>query len=226
MLTLLGAVGGVVLGRTQSISDDLTDVRSPALSTAFRLETALVNQETGIRGYGLTGTADFLTPYRQGLADQEAHIRSIRELVHGDPARLADLEAVRNAVARWQERVARPVAAAPAGAPSPAAAERLADGKAAFDDVRAALENQQERFRADRVRARADLESTVALRNWVFGAIALLIVALAALVFEGLRRGINAPLEHLGAEARLIAARRLRPPHHPDRTGRSAAAER
>ncbi|MFE7049163.1 CHASE3 domain-containing protein [Streptomyces californicus] len=206
VLTLLGAVGGVVLGRTQSISDDLTDVRSPALSTAFRLETALVNQETGIRGYGLTGTADFLTPYRQGLADQEAHTRSIRELVHGDPARLADLEAVENAVARWQERIARPVAAAPAGAPSPAAAERLADGKAAFDDVRAALENQQERFRADRVRARADLESTMVLRNWVFGAIALLIVALAALVFEGLRRGINAPLEHLGAEARLIAA--------------------
>lgn len=44
------------------------------------------------------------------------------------------------------------------------------------------------------------------LRNWVFGTIALLMIALAALVFEGLRRGINRPLERLGADARIIAA--------------------
>ncbi|NEE36241.1 HAMP domain-containing protein, partial [Streptomyces sp. SID7982] len=39
-----------------------------------------------------------------------------------------------------------------------------------------------------------------------FGAIALVIVVLAALVFEGLRRGINRPLEQLGGDARTIAA--------------------
>lgn len=86
------------------------------------------------------------------------------------------------------------------------AAEQVAGGKAAFDDIRAALESQQERLREDRVQARADLQSTVTLRNWVFGTIALLMIALAALVFEGLRRGINRPLERLGADARIIAA--------------------
>ncbi|GAA2986230.1 sensor histidine kinase [Streptomyces drozdowiczii] len=206
MLTLLGVTGAWVMGRSQSISNNLTDVRSPSLSTAFRLETALVNQETGIRGYGVTGTAEFLAPYRQGLADQRTHTRSLRELLHDDPARLRDLESVQEAVNRWQEEVAEPVAAAPAGSPSAQETARLANGKAAFDNVRAALQNQQERLRADRVRARADLQSTVTLRNWVFGAIALLIVVLAALVFEGLRRGINRPLDRLGADARIIAA--------------------
>lgn len=62
VLTLLGTTGAWVLGRTSSISDNLVDVRSPALSTALRLESAVLNQETGIRGYGLTGTPDFLTP--------------------------------------------------------------------------------------------------------------------------------------------------------------------
>ncbi|NEE51589.1 histidine kinase, partial [Streptomyces sp. SID8455] len=85
-------------------------------------------------------------------------------------------------------------------------AERLANGKAAFDRIRVALENQQERLRADRIQARADLESTITQRNWVFGTIALLIAVLAALVFEGLRRGINRPLELLGSDARIIAA--------------------
>ncbi|MFC8335929.1 ATP-binding protein [Streptomyces rubiginosohelvolus] len=206
VLTLLGLTGAWVLGRTESISNNLTDVRSPSLSTAFRLETALVNQETGIRGYGLTGTADFLAPYRQGLADQKAHVRSLGELLHDDPARTKDLEEVQAAVGRWQEGIAEPVAAEPPGAPSAQAAERLAEGKAAFDQVRHALESQQERLRADRVRARADLQSTMILRNWVFGTIALVIVVLAALVFEGLRRGINRPLEQLGADARTIAA--------------------
>ncbi|MFI5721486.1 sensor histidine kinase [Streptomyces cyaneofuscatus] len=206
VLTLLGLTGAWVMGRSQAISNDLTDVRSPSLSTAFRLETALVNQETGIRGYGLTGTAEFLAPYRQGLADQKGYIRSLRELLHGDTARLEDLTSVEKAVDRWQEEAAEPVAAAPAGAPSSQEAERLANGKAAFDKVRSALANQQERLRADRVQARADLQSTVTLRNWVFSAIALLIVALAALVFEGLRRGINRPLDQLGADARIISA--------------------
>ncbi|MFC9177944.1 ATP-binding protein [Streptomyces sp. DSS69] len=206
VLTLLGATGAWVLGRSQSISNNLTDVRSPSLSTAFRLETALVNQETGIRGYGLTGMPDFLAPYRQGLADQDAHTRSLRGLLHGDTARLHDLKSVQEAVDRWQTGIAEPIAAAPSGSPSEVAAERLVTGKGAFDDVRAALANQQERLRADRVKARADLQSTVTLRNWVFGAIALLIVVLAALVFEGLRRGINRPLEILGADARIVSA--------------------
>ncbi|WP_328321662.1 sensor histidine kinase [Streptomyces sp. NBC_00388] len=104
-----------------------------------------------------------------------------------------------------QERIARPLAAAPAGSPSPLAAERAAEGKAAFDKVRAALHSQQDRLRADRARARDDLLATTTLQNWVFGAIALLILILMALVFEGLRRGINRPLEQLGGDARTIA---------------------
>ncbi|MET8844711.1 CHASE3 domain-containing protein [Streptomyces rubiginosohelvolus] len=206
VLTTLGLTGAWMMGRSQSISNNLTDVRSPSLSTAFRLETALVNQETGIRGYGLTGAEEFLAPYRQGLADQKTHTRSLRALLNGDPARLNVLEAVQEAVDRWQEEIAKPVAAVPAGSPSGPAAERVAGGKATFDRIRVALESQQERLRADRVRAGADLQSTVTLRNWVFGAIALLIAALAALVFEGLRRGINRPLEDLGADVRIIAA--------------------
>ncbi|MFJ1589310.1 ATP-binding protein [Kitasatospora albolonga] len=206
VLTLLGVTGAWVLARSQAISNHLTDVRSPSLSTAFRLETALVNQETGIRGYGLTGKPDFLAPYRQGLADQKAYTRTLKDLLHGDPARLEDLKKVQDAVDTWQDMIARPVAAAPPGPPPARATEQVAAGKSAFDDVRRALQSQQERLRTDRVQARADLESTVTLRNWVFGAIALLIVVLAALVFEGLRRGINRPLDRLGADARTIAA--------------------
>ncbi|MER5966392.1 CHASE3 domain-containing protein [Streptomyces sp. NPDC002057] len=205
VLTVLGLTGAWVLGRTASLSDDLVSVRSPSLSTTFRLESALLKQETGVRGYGLTGAADFLEPYRQGLDEQRTFTTRLRELLRGDPAGTRDLAVVEERVEAWQERIARPIAAAPAGSASPLATERAAEGKRAFDAVRAALSTQQARLSTERARAAEDLSDTMSLRNWVFGTIAGLILLLAALVFEALRRGITAPLGQLATDARVIA---------------------
>ncbi|WP_393071629.1 ATP-binding protein [Streptomyces sp. LN704] len=205
VLAVLGATGAWVLGRTASISDDLVDVKSPALTLSIRLESALLNQETGIRGYGLTGTPDFLKPYQQGLAEQKTDTASLSELLRGDRAGLRNLKAVTDAVEKWQVRIARPIAASPPGTPSPLATERATEGKTAFDTLRAAMVTQQDGLRADRVQARADLAATMRLRNWVFSAIAVLIAVLAGVVFEALRRGITTPLAQLGIDARTIA---------------------
>ncbi|MFF3617009.1 CHASE3 domain-containing protein [Streptomyces sp. NPDC002580] len=205
VLTLLGTVGAWILGRSASISDELVDVRSPALSTSYRLESALLNQETGIRGYGLTGTTQFLAPYRQGLADERTYTAQLTELLSGDRAALADLKTVKDAIGTWQERIARPVAASPAGAPSAVASRRATEGKATFDALRKVMNDQQGRLRADRLETREDLAATMNLRNWVFATIAAVIVLLAALIFEALRRGITVPLTQLGSDARTIA---------------------
>ena len=205
VLTLLGAMGAWVLGRTASLSDTLVNVKSPALSTSFRLESALLNQETGIRGYGLTGGPDFLDPYRRGLTEQAAHTASLQELLRGDVSGLNDLKAVQDAVEVWQERIARPIVASPAGTPSPLITERAEEGKKSFDALRAAVNGQQERLRAERVQAVEDLSATMGLRSWVFTAIAVVIAVLTVLIFEALRRGVTAPLDQLGADARAIA---------------------
>ncbi|MEU6120820.1 ATP-binding protein [Streptomyces sp. NPDC047123] len=205
VLAALGALGIWVLGRTTTLSEELVDVRSPALTTAVRLESAVLNQETGIRGYGLTGTKDFIVPYKKGLTEQKAYVATLTELLDGDRDRLNDLETVRNALDRWQERIARPIAAATPDAASALTTERAAEGKESFDQVRKAMADQQERLRADRLQARDDLMATMTVRNWVFGAIGTLILILAAIIFEGLRRGITRPLEQLGADARAIA---------------------
>ncbi|MGW2211652.1 sensor histidine kinase [Streptomyces sp. NPDC001781] len=205
VLVLLGATGAWALQRTATISDNLVDVKSPALTTSIRLESALLNQETGIRGYGLTGTADFLAPYRRGLAQQKTYDKTLSDLLRGNAARLRDLRDVEDRIETWQAQIARPIAQSPAGSPSPLAADSAKRGKSVFDDVRAAMATQQERLRADRMSARADLLATMRLRNWIFGAIAAVIVALAVIVSEALRRGITRPLERIGADARTIA---------------------
>ncbi|MEU8953638.1 CHASE3 domain-containing protein [Streptomyces sp. NPDC048518] len=205
VLALLGVTGAWVLARTAAISKDLVDVRSPTLTTAIRLEAAILNQETGIRGYGLTGTPAFIDPYRRGVAEQRENARRLEALLDGDTAGEKDLKDVQEAVARWQKRIARPVAAEPSGAPSQLAKDRATEGKESFDQVRTALDHQQERLRVERARVRDDLMANTTLRNWVFSAIGLVILLLTVLIFEGLRRGINRPLEQLGTEARTIA---------------------
>ncbi|MFF4169538.1 ATP-binding protein [Streptomyces sp. NPDC001744] len=204
VLALLGATGAWILVRTETLSEELVEVRSPALTTAIRLESAVLNQETGIRGYGLTGSPDFLTPYREGVVEQKARDAQLSGLIRGERSALADLTAVRKAVATWQERIARPIAAAPPGASSPLAVARAEEGRKTFDAVRAALNGQQERLSAERTGTKNDLMAMMEVRNWVFSAIGVFIVLLTVLIFEGLRRGINEPLDRLGADARVI----------------------
>ncbi|GHH66317.1 histidine kinase [Kitasatospora indigofera] len=204
VLVLLGALGFWVFAHSSVVNNRLVDVSSPALIAAVRLESGLVNQETGIRGYGLTGQAEFLAPYEQGIAQQRDAVAELRRLITGEQSR-ADLDLVVARAEAWQSQVARPVAAAPPGSAAPAAGRQTTEGKAAFDALRAAMTLQQEHLQADRAESRAALQSVRTLRNVVFSTIAVIILLLAALVFEGLRRGVTRPLEHLSADAERVA---------------------
>nr|WP_055589663.1 sensor histidine kinase [Peterkaempfera griseoplana] len=206
LLALLGGLGVWALARTGSATDRLVDVGTPALITSVQLESALIDQETGIRGYGLTGQRDFIQPYVKGLADQQTAVDALRPLVAHDRRARADLDLVLSRAETWQEGFARPVAAAPSGDAAVAVATERADqGKSAFDAIRKATTVQQQHLEEFRADARGDLDHALALRDAVFAAIAALIVLLAALIFEGLRRGVTTPLEQLSADARRVA---------------------
>ncbi|MFJ5220882.1 CHASE3 domain-containing protein [Streptomyces sp. NPDC088354] len=204
VLVLLGGVGLWAMNRATSITRDLVDTRSPSLTNSIHLEAALVNQETGIRGYGLTGQKEFLQPYRQGLADQKTAVDRLRELLVHNPQGRSDLQKVLARSQDWQRRFAGPSAAAPAGAPVPVASERATEGKAAFDQLRAAMITEQDHLRDDRTSAVRDLTGAQHLQDQVLIAIVVVIVLLAVLIFEGLRRGITGPLSRLGADAHTV----------------------
>ncbi len=205
LLILLGAAGVWVFAHSSAVNTRLVDRSSPALIAAVRLESSLVNQETGIRGYGLTGQSDFLTPYERGLAQQSDAVATLRELATSAQDR-TDLDLVVSRAEVWQQQIARPVIAAGAAAAVPTASRQAAEGKAAFDDLRSALTLQQDHLQAERVRGREALRSVRALRNGVFTAIAVIILVLAGLVFEGLRRSVTRPLEHLATDAERVAS--------------------
>ncbi|MCX5425442.1 ATP-binding protein [Streptomyces sp. NBC_00078] len=204
VLALLGSLGGWAIWRTAQITGELVDRRSPAVIESIRVEEALVNQETGIRGYGLSGRRDYLQPYTQGVADENTALRRLRSLLDHDVRDRADLAAVEKLAGTWQARMARPVAAAPADEAVKLATERSAEGKATFDSLRRAMTRQQSHLESERAAAGRDLRNAVALRNWMSAVIAGVIALVAFAVFEGLRRGITDPLRRLGADAREV----------------------
>ncbi|WP_129841905.1 sensor histidine kinase [Streptomyces sp. RFCAC02] len=205
VLALLGSLGAWALTRTSDSTHKLAEVSSPALINAVRLERALIDQETGIRGYALSGEPDFLDPYEQGRSDAETAAERVRELVAGDTEAEDDLAAVLARAEEWREQLADPIAEAAEADRAGLAAEYSRSGKSAFDAVRDATAQQQAHLTDVRNEARTELHDAETLRNGVFGAGAALVVVVIILIFEGLRRGVTQPLGQLSADARRVA---------------------
>ncbi|MFD0636664.1 sensor histidine kinase [Catenulispora yoronensis] len=205
VLSILGALGVWVFNLSSADTSAVVDRHTPALVQAVRLETAFINQETGVRGYGLSGRTDFLQPYTDGLAQQEAAAAQLRKLFAGDPRNLAELDKLLADADAWQSYFARPTAAAAPDVVQALTAQRVTKSKALFDTVRADTAAQQAHLQSARVAARQALTNVNALRDWVFAAIAVVIFVVAVLIFEGLRRGVTSPLAQLAADARQVA---------------------
>ena len=64
-------VGIIALAHQSSVRDELVNRVQPAALAAQSLDTGLVNQETGVRGYELAAMPSFLQPYRLGRQQEQ-----------------------------------------------------------------------------------------------------------------------------------------------------------
>lgn len=72
---------------------------------------AVTNQETGQRGFLLTGLEESLEPYNQGKRDAEENLAKLRRLVELNPVRTVGLNQVgevESLINEWQEKAAQP----------------------------------------------------------------------------------------------------------------------
>jgi signal transduction histidine kinase len=210
LLVLAALVGiGLCLLALHRLSDARTQVVDrvdPARLAAGDYQRALVDQETGVRGYALSGRAAFLQPYRAGAADAARARARVTDIAHmgAIPGLEPGLAAVVAAQRRWERGYADPVIAAsraPAGRDLP----DVERGKALFDDVRGAfarLDAQLARVRADeraRLRHAADAATVAVI---IAG---LLVLAAALATWATLRRIVTRPLANLAGDARRVA---------------------
>ncbi|MFF8962760.1 ATP-binding protein [Streptomyces globisporus] len=199
-------VGGLVLSRMSEHTDELVDRIQPARSVSFQLQNALLDQETGVRGFALTGDRSFLEPYEAGKSAERERLARARELV-GDDERLAkDLDAVEAAAGRWRQDKAEPLIAAvrESGPSRSGTTAQLQSSKTEFDTLRRAYTTQQGHLSEARDQARADLNAARSTRDWVvgilLGVLMLTIVALSVL----LHRVVGVPLNRLRAASEAV----------------------
>lgn len=127
-----------VLHATHAADKAVSEKWTPASAAADQLLAHLVDQETGERGFVITGSAGFLTPYTQGRQAAAQDLARVGALVGDEPSIATDLNAVEAQWQRWLSQVAQPeVAAVQAGDES--RSQQLVQselGQTLFDELR------------------------------------------------------------------------------------------
>ncbi|MBH0775316.1 sensor histidine kinase [Nocardia bovistercoris] len=207
VLVLAGAVAGAqVIGQTMQNSNRLMNELYPATALVYQLHGALLNQETGVRGYALGADPQFLDPYEIGRRDEQRAATRLRELIGDRPDLLADLEQVERTAAEWRDKYAGPVTTTttPAAARAVAAGSAVS-GKEIFDRLRGEFDHQNGRIAETVQTNRASLAHARTVRNAVLIGMVATFLAVAVILTVVVRRLVARPLATLTAASQRVA---------------------
>ncbi|MGX7828337.1 sensor histidine kinase [Actinokineospora sp. 24-640] len=198
-------VGALAIASLSANRTDLVDRIDPAVQEALRLDAALLDQESGVRGYVLTGDDTFLEPYVEGVDRQVSAAEALRSHSDGRPGILIRLERVEAQVNAWRTEYATPVIGLVQRGIKEPLPERTEDAKQRFDAVRGASERLQRDLGIFRERARTQLD--LASNRFVtvsvsFAVILLLVFVLLILVLRG---AVVGPLTSLADQVRRVS---------------------
>ncbi len=167
-----------------------------------------VDQESGARGYVISGDPAFLEPYEAGSARFGDVLAGLDALVGDDPGHRARLDEITALHERWQREVAgRAIAAVEAGDPEIAVdIARSGAGKMIVDEIRRLTSEMEAQASATLMARRAvrDEASLIAQRAVVVGPLlaAMVSVVFGLVVAHQVVRGVR----RVGAAATALAA--------------------
>jgi signal transduction histidine kinase len=180
----------------------LADQYDPALVASSELLAAVVDQETGVRGFVLSGDRSFLEPFTIGQGREQQLTEELAGLLEGDRDSLEALAAFERASLAWREEAGSRLSVLE---PDQVDDGQLLAGKALFDEVRARHGELDGIVEENRAKARSDLNAAASwLRAWLIGMTAMLIVVLVGIAIE-LRRSVLRPLTSAVEQAKLVA---------------------
>ena len=209
LLTALGVLAAITAAGSNRHIDTLLNKTGPMRAAGESLTTAVVNQETGIRGYAISGRDDNLKPYHEGLLDEKRLIKQISDLLEGgnDDRIRAALAQVQQRAEAWRAAIATPVLNAVATS-GPEAGQALIDAAATtqFDALRASIRELQEEILFVRnVSAEAARSTGNTLVAIEIAAAVIIVLAGAALLLL-LDRLVTRPVVELAEQVREVAA--------------------
>jgi signal transduction histidine kinase len=215
LLLLLGAAGVLMAttlvtqlalqARQRDLRNDLLNRIDPARVTVADVRAAVLDQETGVRGYVLTRDQRFLEPYERGRDAADTDLDRLHTALDDDDEASATLAEVEDRMDTWRTEIAVPsIEAGSEGADTTPATEDQA--RQQFESLRASINEVDAVLDERREAAIDDLEAAAS------GATAAMILQVVGLVASGviiivaLTRLVTGPLSRLGGDARTVAS--------------------
>ena len=165
--------GGLALLGLHDNRERVVGTIDPARLQVQRLDTALVDQETGVRGYALSGQKDFLAPYNEGMTEERNAIKALQAVIGQlPPSAAADLKSVTAQARFWRTHYAQPTIDRVSQAGKPVVSPDILNGKADFDALRARVDTLQAHISGARTQAVAALNDSATVLDGVFIAVA------------------------------------------------------
>jgi signal transduction histidine kinase len=205
-LLVLGCVlGGLALNTMVSAVDVQVNQLDPGARSTSYLLAAVLNEETGVRGYIITGQSSFLQPYHQGLAQDAAELRSLHKLIDTHPKLRRRLHVVERQAELWNDRYAVPAIAAVTAHHMPST-RMEALGKNDFDKLRNAIGALRAELTTERSAALARLHAATTAVIVVASTAAIVLIAAGAAAWAAMVSWVIRPVAALGEEAQVVAS--------------------
>ncbi|SDI58001.1 methyl-accepting chemotaxis protein [Bradyrhizobium sp. Rc2d] len=216
LMTAFAAVVAVIIVSSGIVYDRLRAIEwakdrrihtTDVLDTLQDLKEAMLDQETGVRGYLISGDQNFLEPYHKGGDSFSAAIRKIKDLTSNNGAEQNRFDELNELAKKWRLEVAeREIAlmARPETREEARGLEGSGAGKTAMNGLRAKVDeiDRVERDLLARRDAAQRQAYATAYTMTVVGAAASLFIAVLMGVL--LTRGIATPITRMtGAMAAL-----------------------
>ncbi|MCP3890392.1 MAG: hypothetical protein GY702_16205, partial [Desulfobulbaceae bacterium] len=185
----------------QTASDAATENRKTIAQTTESVEhthavigeagdilSAAVDMETGMRGYLLAGSEDFLAPYTGGAEKFYQLIVEMKSTVNDNPAQVQLLGAMEDTIKQWQENVTEPNIALRRKIGDSKTMDDMADligearGKQYFDKFRQLMTDLHEEEAGLIIVRQEANNSTVSSTNWIILIVAAIAIILGLLV--------------------------------------------
>lgn len=207
----------IVAGSTGAIYHSLSVMNSTSRMTVHTYEVleqlsglvaAMVNQETGVRGYLVSGDAGFLAPYEAGQKQFQAAAAKVGSLTSDNAAQQKRLEQVKAFASDWATSIAQREIALMKDPATQAKARELeasGAGKKAMDGLRAVVQEMDKEERSLlSVRAEAaDAASGNATLSMLIGGLVTLLLSLAGAF--GVAFAVTRPIQHITTEMEILA---------------------
>jgi signal transduction histidine kinase len=196
-------VGSLALNALSNDSDRVVNTLDPAALHGSQLYAALLNQETGLRGYLLSRQQSFLSPYYLGVATQHQEVKALGPLLTSLPVARAELATTLRSIASWRSTYAAPaIREVAAGKPMPG---DIGKGKTEFDSIRKPMAVFQTYLATQRKQAAARLRASATVLDVVGIASAVILLLVASALGVAIRAAAIRPITRLAADARQVA---------------------